>query len=81
MFKRLIRKLYWKYGHKGDMWQMKLVVHHMNNISLIMDDSEPVPERMDIILSQLNEKLNDNLNQSPLQGFAHVQIRNIEANK
>jgi hypothetical protein len=31
--KTLIRLLYWKYAHKGDKWQMRLMMYHMRELT------------------------------------------------
>lgn len=66
MIKRLIRYLYWKYAHKGDFWQARLVVYHMANIVQIYED-KPLPDSMDLFFGEINDKI---------EKTAHVKFHN-----
>lgn len=52
-FKKIVRNLYWKYGHKGDPWQARLVVYHLGNM---IDHDLVHPTAADIVLGQLNRQ-------------------------
>jgi hypothetical protein len=53
VIKRIIRNLYWRYGHKGDPWQARLVIYHLGNL---IDGDLVHPTAADIVLGQLNSQ-------------------------
>lgn len=67
MIKRLIRYLYWKYAHKGDFWQARLVVYHMSNVAQVYED-KPLPNTMDLFFGEINEKM------GKIVGFSQVKF-------
>ena len=48
--KKLIRWLYWKFGHNGDAWQHRLVVYHLRAVIGCEDGKTPGST----ILGQIN---------------------------
>ena len=60
--KKIIRDLYWKYGHDGDPWQTRLVIYHLGNI--ISASQESVPSK-DISGRFIFAQLEENMNKMP----------------
>lgn len=76
--KKIIRDLYWRYGHDGDPWQTRLVIYHLGNIIAKAPYALPKKDCSSrVVLAQIEEHMNSSLIPNPtvkLNPIADIKI-------